>query len=93
MKIRFVLSPFAFVFLLSGDQQYHVILETLDTQEATYLWHVPKDIKYLKNSLQAIEQDLGKIRNEGRQEFLKSVPFNFSRVLHDYSDDRKGFII
>jgi hypothetical protein len=76
-----------------GDQQYHIVLETLDTQEATYLWRVPKDIRELKNSLQAIEQDLGKIRNEGRQEFLKSVPFNFSRVLHDYSDDRKGFII
>ena len=60
---------------------------------AKILEQLGENIKLARKSLQAIEQDLGKIRNEGRQEFLKSVPFNFSRVLHDYSDDRKGFII
>jgi superfamily II DNA or RNA helicase len=29
LKIRFVLSPFAFVFLVSGNEQYHVVMETL----------------------------------------------------------------
>ena len=33
------------------------------------------------------------IRNEGRQVFLESKPENFSRVLHDYSDTKKGFVI
>ena len=42
LKIRFVLSPFSFVFLLSGEQQFHIILETLDTEEATYLWNTDK---------------------------------------------------
>ena len=32
MKIRFVLNPYSFVFLLSGEQNYFVILETLHTE-------------------------------------------------------------
>lgn len=74
LKIRFVLSPFTFVFLLAGENQYHIIMETLDTEEATYIWHVPKSIAELKNALLEVESDLNKIRNEGRQEFLKSAP-------------------
>lgn len=42
MKIRFVLSPYSFVFLLSGEQNYFVILETLHTEEATYIWNILK---------------------------------------------------
>jgi superfamily II DNA or RNA helicase len=93
LKIRFVLSPFAFVFLLAGEHQYHIIMETLDTEEATYIWHVTKSIAELKNALLAVESDLNKIRNEGRQEFLKLTPVHFSRILHDYSDERKGFVV
>jgi hypothetical protein len=42
MKIRFVLNPYSFVFLLSGEQNYFVILETLHTEEATYIWNILK---------------------------------------------------
>src|SRR5690606_25853530 len=72
LKIRFVLSPFAFVFLLAGHLQYHIVMETLDTDEATYLWHVAKSVAALKDALLLVDQHLGKIRNEGRLEFLKS---------------------
>ncbi|MDB5120107.1 MAG: restriction endonuclease subunit [Sphingobacteriales bacterium] len=34
---------------------------------------------------------LNKILNEGRLAFLQALPKRFSRVLHDYSDERKGF--
>ncbi len=33
------------------------------------------------------------IRKEGRQDFLRKPPENFSRILHDYSNDQKGFIL
>ena len=42
MKIRFVLNPYSFLFLLSGEQNYFVILETLHTEEATYIWNILK---------------------------------------------------
>jgi len=92
LKIRFVLNPFSFVFLLSGDEQYHIVLETLDTREATYIWHVGKNRQELRDQLKRIDQQLSLIRNEGRQAFLESQPINFSRILHDYSDEHKGFI-
>jgi hypothetical protein len=35
------------VFLLSGSYQYHLVWETLDTEEATYIWHIGKSIDEL----------------------------------------------
>ncbi len=93
LKIRFVLIPFSFVFLLAGQQQYHVIWETLDTEEATYIWHVEKNKGILRNTLKHIEGELGSIRTKGRQVFLENVRSNFSRILHDYIDSKKGFIL
>ena len=93
LRIRFVLNPFAFVFLLTGKEQFHIVLETLDTEEATYLWHFNKDKRQLPQQLKQVEQHLNIIRNKGREDFLKSQPENFSRIIHDYIDERKGFII
>ncbi len=93
LKLRFVLSPFSFVFLLEGMKQFHVILETLDTEEATYLWHFNNDVKDLPNNLKEIDQHLNIIRDKGRQVFLENIPSNFTRILHDYLDDQKGFFI
>lgn len=93
LKIRFVLSPFSFVFLLAGEQQFHIILETLDTEEATYLWHTNRNKQSLISKVKEIDQQLNIIRTKGRQAFMDTNPDNFSRVLHDYSDEMKGFII
>jgi len=93
LKVRFVLSPFSFVFLLPGKEQFHIVMETLDTEEASYIWHIDKDLISLQNKLKEIDLSINIIRNEGRQVFLESQPINFTRILHDYSDERKGFVI
>lgn len=93
LKLRFVLMPFSFVFLLSGEQQYHIIWETLDTEEATFIWHLEKNKQALRERLPLIDRDLGFIRNNGRQAFTETLPEKFSRIIHDYTDDRKGFIL
>ena len=77
LKIRFVLSPFSFVFLLSGNEQYHIILETLDTEEATYIWHIEKNNQRLPSEIHAVDQDLNIIRNLGHQHFLENNPKKF----------------
>lgn len=92
LKIRFILSPFSFVLLLSGKDHFHIIMETLDTEEATYIWHFNNDKRTLPTKLKQVDQNLNFIRNKGRQAFLANTPNNFSRVVHDYSDERKGFI-
>ena len=93
LKLRFVLSPFSFVFLLAGDEQFHIVMETLDTEEATYIWHIPKDKSLLREALKRIDHDLNIIRQHGRQYFLDTKPAGFSRVVHDYSEGRKGFVV
>jgi len=91
LKIRFVLNPFSFVFLVEGEQKHHIILETLNTKEATYVWHLPKEHSLFKIELERINQKLNWIRNNGRQSFLETKNENFSRIIHDYTEDRKGF--
>jgi len=93
MKIRFVLNPFSFVFLLAGENSYFIVLETLDTEEATYLWYTPKNRVSLIEEIKQIDNQLSIIREKGRQIFLEKSPENFSRIIHDYSDKIKGFII
>jgi hypothetical protein len=40
-----------------------------------------------------IDRQLNVIRNKGRQAFIDTNPENFSRILHDYSDEKKGFVL
>lgn len=93
MKLRFVLQPFSFVFLLPGKQYYHLTLETLDTEEATYIWHSGKSRDDLKEKIIQIDEQLKTIREKGRQVFLETNPQNFSKIEHNYSEKDKGFII
>jgi hypothetical protein len=43
--------------------------------------------------LKEIDQDLGNIRAKGRQAFIEKPRENFSRIIHDYTDVKKGFIL
>jgi hypothetical protein len=93
LKLRFVLKPFSFLFLLSGENNYHIIWETLDTEEATYVWHTEKTKDALRRTLNMIESLIMGIKKNGRMDYLKADQDNFSRVLHDYTDSKKGFIL
>ena len=93
LKIRFVLQPFSFLFLLQGDKKYHIIWETLNSEEATYIWHFEKTMDALRNGLSEIEGVLNEIRNSGKQDYLNKDHPNFSRIKHDYSGDKQGFTV
>ncbi|WPV70555.1 TOTE conflict system archaeo-eukaryotic primase domain-containing protein [Chitinophaga sp. LS1] len=92
LKIRFVLQPFSFVFLIEGEEMYHLILETLDTEEASYIWYFEKQRSLLPMYLKDLDKQLDIIRQQGRQAFITAAPENFSRIVHDYSNEQKGFI-
>lgn len=91
VKLRFILEPFSFIFLLEGDFNYHIAWETLDTEEATYLWHISKE-ENLQEQLLKIDLQISKVTQEGKFIFLESNPDKFSRVYHDYSELDKGFL-
>ncbi|MDQ6812420.1 MAG: hypothetical protein M3040_01570 [Bacteroidota bacterium] len=92
LKVRFVLEPFSFLFLLSGDNNYYIVWETLNSEEATYLWHFEKSIEALRTGLKQIEVILHEIKVTSKQDYLKKEHENFSRIIHDYSDNNKGII-
>jgi hypothetical protein len=92
LKLRFVLQPFSFLFLLSGETNHHVVWETLDTEEATYIWDSEKTREAFRMTLNQIEEIITGIKKDGRHDYLKREHPNFSRLWHDYSDPKKGFV-
>jgi hypothetical protein len=81
------------LFLLAGESKYHIVWETLDSEEATYVWHIEKTRESLRMALSEIENILKEIKQDGRQSFLEKERTNFSRIVHDYSDAKKGFVM
>ena len=92
MKLRFVHKQFSFIFLIEGDRNYHIIWETLDTEEATYVWHISKDINILKTTLIKIEEIINVIKVQGKTAYISSTDDQFRRIYHDYSELVDGFI-
>ncbi len=92
MKLRFVHKPFSFIFLIKGNNHFHIIWETLDTEEATYVWHINKDISILKLTLKKIEYIINVIKVQGKTAYLSSTEDQFRRIYHDYSEPVSGFI-
>lgn len=90
-KLRFVHNPFSFVFLLQGSVKFHIVWETLDTAEATYIWTFDNDQNNLPEVLASTNNTIGLILREGKNEYISQHKENFNRVFHDYSDLQHGF--
>lgn len=91
MKLRFIHKPFSFIFLIEGDRNYHLIWETLDTEEATYIWHIEKNLQALKKTLRKIEDIINVIKIQGKTAYINSTEDPFRRIYHDYSEIVDGF--
>lgn len=91
MRLRFVLKPFSFLFLLEGEAHYHLVWETLDTEEATYLWPVEKDVTKLKLALKKVEDILQLVKAQGKTAYLSSDE-SYRRIFHHYKEGVKGFV-
>lgn len=91
-KLRFVHKPFSFVFLLKGIDKFHIVWETLDTEEATYIWTVDSNnLKDLNQVLIHTDKTINSIIKHGKSEYISRNEPNFDRVFHDYADLDKGF--
>ncbi len=91
MKLRFIHRPFSFLFLIQGQSNYHIIWETLDTQEATYVWHSPREIEFLKHTFREVESIINNLIFNGKTDYIKSSHDNFNRIYHDYTENENGF--
>ena len=91
MKLRFIHKPLSFMFLVEGSQNYYLVWETIDTEEATYVWATQKDIKLLKEKFEGIATVIEDILEKGKLEYLNTEKDNVQRIFHDYSDEKQGF--
>lgn len=91
MKLRFIVKPFSFIFLLQGENKFYIVWETLNTAEATYIWQQEGDVNALKTELQKVDDNIKSIKMLGKKEYLSKAGENFIRIYHDYSDPVTGF--
>lgn len=94
MKLRFVHKPLSFIFLIQGDRNYHIVWETLDTSEATYIWHEDKKLDKLKIAVKKINDIINVIKAQGKIAYINTTNDNFRRIYHDYSEpvEVDGFV-
>ena len=91
MKLRFIQKPFSFVFLIERDKKHYIVWETLNTEEATYIWEANKNTDLLKHKVEEIESVIYKIKESGKIDYIKNNQDNLKRIYHNYSDLDKGF--
>jgi hypothetical protein len=91
MKLRFIYKPFSFLFLLEGERHYHLVWETLYTTEATYVWHVDKDLNSLKAGFRKVEEVINLVKVQGKIAYIQSSEDAYRRIFHDYSPLVDGF--
>ncbi|OOQ56397.1 hypothetical protein [Mucilaginibacter pedocola] len=92
MKLRFIQKPFSFIFLIQGDKNYHVVWETLDTEEATYIWQIPKNPNVLKSTMRKLEDMINLMKIQGKRAYINAADESFRRINHDYSNLVDGFV-
>ncbi len=92
MKLRYVRNPFSFIFLLERNMDNYLVWETLDTEEATYIWKIGKDTNAIKSELERLESIVNKIKVEGKKAYLDTAKEELIRIFHDYSVDGDGFV-
>ena len=87
-KLRYVLSPtFGFVFLATGQDANHFILELLDSH-ATYIWSIPKEWETRADQYRAVEREIAAISTMGRGQYRRTLHFEheFWFVIHENAE-------
>ena len=92
MKLRFIHKPFSFIFLIQGNRNYHIIWETLDTEEATYVWHIANNLNLHEQTLQIFENITNILKVQGKTAYINATEEQFTRIFHDYSELEEGFV-
>ena len=78
--------------MIEGERYCHLIWETLDTEEATYIWPVEKDKAKLKEAVEKTGQIIQAIQTLGKKAYIASSKDNHRRILHHYNRGMEGFI-
>jgi len=91
MRLRMMKKPFAFLFLVSGEKGCFLILETLNSKEASYIWRLnapESELRANRDLLQReytwVEKEISIISAENRKPYRKDSHENFEWIRHEY---------
>ena len=90
-KLRFTVSPFAFLFLVEGKQKFFFVFETFNDELATYIWECEKNKDTLKTKFKEVENLMASFEETNRQKYLETEPNGFYRIYHNYINEVDGF--
>jgi hypothetical protein len=81
----------SFIFVVKGKIDYHLIWETYETEEATYIWKlVGPDRKSRQKEMSDHLKTIKSLRSKNKLHYIRSNPLNFTRIVHDYSQKNGG---
>ena len=83
-RLRYVLKPFSFLFIVKGEQGYYGIWETLDTEEATYIFDLGNSGEN-GELMKDLELYITSIKNTSKLSFIRDNSDILRRIQHDYT--------
>lgn len=84
--------PLSFIFVIHDSNNNFIIWETYDTDEATYIWKLQSEFENIKKKeIPAILDRIVWLRKGHKEEYLKSKPTGFKKILHNYNLPGNGF--
>jgi hypothetical protein len=90
-RLRMTGKPVSFIFVIKGALDYHLIWETYETEEATYIWKLAgRDAKDRQMEMSDLLEKIKWLRDKNKRTYIQSNPPNFRRIEHDYSQKDGG---
>jgi hypothetical protein len=88
-RLKRVIQPWSYLFLITEKDKRFWVWETLDSEEATYLWNIGEED--VETSFNKIEVTLSSIASIGKKKYLQEGEYQPERIRHNYTDIDNGF--
>lgn len=90
-RLRMTGKPVSFIFVVKSTLHYHLIWETYETKEATYIWRLTSlEGQPQRQEMNDLVEKIKWLRDKNKRLYLESPPSNFTRIEHDYSQPDGG---
>lgn len=90
-RLRMTGKPISFIFSIRGALDYHLVWETYETEEATYIWKLQgPDSQSRQKAMTELLEKVKWLRARNKMKYIQSKPPNFKRIEHDYSQENNA---
>lgn len=92
-RLQMTGKPVSFIFVAKGPLHYHLVWETYETEEATYVWQLLSgDSQSRRQEMTEIIDKIKWLREKNKMQYRKSAPGNFHYIEHDYAAEDGGLL-